>query len=357
VLTLLLGAASLTAVPGTARADEPEPTVYELITRAHEQFLADDFVGARETLLRVETALPEAGLAPREARRVEVTILRAIARCHERTGQLGPAITYYDRFLALADPKARKLRRLVNEARKARAELQAQLDRAIRTPLYGLLGDAFTDFRAQRFDEALGKLLRGEELLRDAPLPEREVRHLAAKIHHAIGRCYDQTGRVESALERYARFFEPVDPEAPGMAELIEDVRDAQVRLRGLLERTAISFEVEPEGAEVTLDGEALGNAPAEPRKVAPGRHLVRVQAEGYEPAELELEVEAGNVAPLVVKLNEVPTVVVQEAPFPWLYVVGGTVGVAALAAGVGALVFIRDEHRDVVVQELVFRQ
>ena len=42
---------------------------------------------------------------------------------------------------------------------------------------------------------------------------------------------------------------------------------------------------------------------------------------------------------------------------FPWLWLAAGITGAAALVAGVGALIFIRDEHQDFVVDSVVVQQ
>lgn len=58
----------------------------------------------------------------------------------------------------------------------------------------------------------------------------------------------------------------------------------------------------EPQGAEVTVDGRAVGRAPLE-MTIAPGQHQVRVQQPGYLTEERLIEVSAGNRLSLSVKL------------------------------------------------------
>ncbi|MEM9069636.1 MAG: PEGA domain-containing protein [Myxococcota bacterium] len=59
-------------------------------------------------------------------------------------------------------------------------------------------------------------------------------------------------------------------------------------------------------GAEVFLDGEPLGAAPASAENVTPGDHIVEVRAEGYQPAQQPVSIEAGQQRVISVNLEQV---------------------------------------------------
>jgi eukaryotic-like serine/threonine-protein kinase len=60
----------------------------------------------------------------------------------------------------------------------------------------------------------------------------------------------------------------------------------------------AFRIESEPSGAEVWLDDHSRGTAPVSLADLQPGRHKIRVEAAGYAPAELSLEIPPGAPPP-----------------------------------------------------------
>jgi eukaryotic-like serine/threonine-protein kinase len=60
----------------------------------------------------------------------------------------------------------------------------------------------------------------------------------------------------------------------------------------------AFRIESEPSGAEVWLDDRSRGTAPVALPDLQPGRHKIRVEAAGYAPAELSLEIPPGAPPP-----------------------------------------------------------
>ena len=65
-----------------------------------------------------------------------------------------------------------------------------------------------------------------------------------------------------------------------------------------------VSVKTWPEGADVSVDGAFVGNAPAE-LKLPPGKHTVGVAAAGYKPWSRELTVLAGSTATLNATLDK----------------------------------------------------
>lgn len=148
----------------------------------------------------------------------------------------------------------------------------------------------------------------------------------AARAHYASGRAYYDQGRYEDAL----REFEEALREAPDaqkglmafnvaqaqerlgkVAEAIASLQqyltlvpDAEDRptveariqtLQARLTQTGIVLTVSEEGARVFVDGHESGTTPlAEPIRVEPGSHELRVEKEGFRPLRLRVSVEAG---------------------------------------------------------------
>jgi hypothetical protein len=53
---------------------------------------------------------------------------------------------------------------------------------------------------------------------------------------------------------------------------------------------------------QLLIDGQLIGNTPRGNLRLAPGRHVVRIQREGFEPYERTLTVTAGEI----VRLTEI---------------------------------------------------
>lgn len=86
----------------------------------------------------------------------------------------------------------------------------------------------------------------------------------------------------------------------------------------------------EPVGALVTLDGEIIGATPLE-RPMVPGKHVLRVSADGYIAIEREVTFVEGVSEELNITLEKIPSRLPSR---PWGYVSLGF-GVAALGGGV----------------------
>jgi len=110
-------------------------------------------------------------------------------------------------------------------------------------------------------------------------------------------------------------------------------------KLRARAARPArIAVVSEPPGATVFVDGKAAGRAPAE-LSLAAGRHALRVESDGYLPAQRVVQAVAGGLDKLRFRLLRRPPV--ERSGPRWQPIVGwGAVGlgVATLAAGVTLL-------------------
>jgi hypothetical protein len=82
-----------------------------------------------------------------------------------------------------------------------------------------------------------------------------------------------------------------------------------------------VALTVKPAGATITLAGTELGKAPlAEPLILMPGTYTISFQADGYQPREAELKIEAGSESERTIELESVQIVVqapVQAPPPP----------------------------------------
>ena len=115
-----------------------------------------------------------------------------------------------------------------------------------------------------------------------------------------------------------------------------------------------VVLALKPDGATVSLAGTEIGKAPLEePLVLMPGTYTLAFAAEGYQPREIELKIEAGSESERSIELEETPIVVAPvkpreerpiEAPPPppppskrMLYLGGGvTLGLVAIGTITG---------------------
>jgi hypothetical protein len=99
------------------------------------------------------------------------------------------------------------------------------------------------------------------------------------------------------------------------------EVRDANKRFRELFQRvrrevTALSLEVRPSGAEVTVDGASYGPAPlGRELFLAPGSHLLRAHLAGYHDEERAVTAEAGGSLNVTITLSAATSAPAPAAP------------------------------------------
>ena len=84
-----------------------------------------------------------------------------------------------------------------------------------------------------------------------------------------------------------------------------------------------VMLAIEPEGTQISVGGQVVGEAPLkEPLVLSPGTVTVSLTAVGYQPKDIELNIEAGSESERKLTLEPVPVVikeVVKDEPEPEL--------------------------------------
>jgi tetratricopeptide (TPR) repeat protein len=183
----------------------------------------------------------------------------------------------------------------------------------------------------ENWEGALVEFERSLELF-----PTRSALFNAANCLKAIHQYVDALHRFRAWQERYITAATP---------EEIAAVDAAVLELQEYLGLIVVITDVA--GAEVTVDGTAVGTTPLTgPLTVQVGRHVVTVTAEGYAPSQSEVSVAAGEsarVEPELVAAAAVGPTALPVEPTPpesgvdsvWFWVTAS----AAVALGAGAAV------------------
>jgi hypothetical protein len=206
-----------------------------------------------------------------------------------------------------------------------------------------------SQFKADQFGDAAKSFLKAVDLI------AKTDRTPPPALYRSIARCHEHLGEVMPALEAYKKFLGLVDKTAKA-ERAVSYANDAVRRLQALVDKTAITFGELPPKTQVRIDGTLVGTSPIERVAVRPGARLVALQAPGYEPKSIKLEVSAGSEVPLLFELrrkqpagggSEPDSGVAAEAPPSprssgggWL---GWALGGAAVGLGVAAVVTTLD--------------
>ena len=157
-----------------------------------------------------------------------------------------------------------------------------------------------------------GRFAAAEEhfALADSLLPAVQAKYWRAM-------SLDQLGNVPAALAAFERVLESPDKLQLGL----DKVANAEARQRALAATPAeLVISTVPPGARVNVSGVDLSSPTPLSLRLAPGRHVVRVVLDGYQPQHVELNVTAGE------KLT--PTLTLVKAASG-----AGTAGLAAIPA------------------------
>lgn len=181
-----------------------------------------------------------------------------------------------------------------------------------------------------------------------------------AVLLYNIGLAHERLGHLTQAIDALRQYVEG----APG-AEDVEVVRERMRTLQERLDSTAVALEVSEEGARVVVDGEDRGMSPlADPVRVPPGAHEVRVEKQGFQPFTIRVTVPAGERVGVQANLVALPAAEAPHAvqapiseapppreggagPLPW--VLFGVAGATAIGGGIFGAIALgkRDEAND----------
>ncbi|KYF75558.1 hypothetical protein BE17_07805 [Sorangium cellulosum] len=206
--------------------------------------------------------------------------------------------------------------------------------------------DALTDKARELFEDGVKSAKAGK-------WSDAHASFLAAwgiKPHYQIasnlGVASLKVGRPRDAAQYLSLYLR----EAP--ATKVQERERAEASLKeARAQVTAITVQVTPEGAEVTVDGTTVGQAPlVDPVFLDPGKHDVGVKLEGYVPEARVIEATAGGTEMIRLQLKRRPALSVAVRPEPLapaapsdsgsgartaVIVGGGVVAGAGVAAGV----------------------
>jgi hypothetical protein len=141
-------------------------------------------------------------------------------------------------------------------------------------------------------------------------------------------------GKMRAAAEHLAYSFRqfPANGDQKALALTASGLAEARKHVGEL------HFKITPEGADVAVDGNAVGRAPfADPVFVDPGTRTIQVSYEGYALQVLPLDIAAGASRDLVITLERPRAEPMPAAAAPrWPLIVGGVLAVGGIAVGVG---------------------
>jgi hypothetical protein len=135
--------------------------------------------------------------------------------------------------------------------------------------------------------------------------------YASPKLMFNIGQCNRDLSRPVEALEAFEKFLAGAADASPEMAA---DARKAVAQLQKKLGR--IQIDCETAGADVSVDGKGVGLAPLpDPIWATPGRHQVTAKHASAAPAIEDVDVTAGLVSTVTVRLAPVAVPVAAPAP------------------------------------------
>lgn len=164
--------------------------------------------------------------------------------------------------------------------------------------------EAYASFE---YDRALAELARIDELLLDRE-PSGPVLEILVQRHLLAGQVHEGRDRPDEALDsfRLVRHLDPsrteLDPGEyrPRVVSLYKKSRPS--RANGTLD-----IAVTPAGAQVWIDGRAVGRAPLDAGGLGPGPHWVVVSALGRRPRGRLIAVDTGKRRTVTLELDKQP--------------------------------------------------
>jgi hypothetical protein len=161
-------------------------------------------------------------------------------------------------------------------------------------------------FGEQKFGEALAEFERAYEIV---PNPI---------VLYNIASCHRELSHYAEAVKYYNRFLAETEGKDGTAARLTA----AKSELDGILSRIARVSVTVPDGAAISLDGNALGTMPGleMPLIVAPGEHKIVATLEGKRDAEKTVRVASGDDVKVELALVDAPaakTIIVEKPVEP----------------------------------------
>ncbi|WP_438027959.1 PEGA domain-containing protein [Sorangium sp. So ce233] len=172
------------------------------------------------------------------------------------------------------------------------------------TPAVAEETDALTDKARQLYEE-------GRQAAAAGKWADAHASFLAAwaiKPHYQIASNLGVTclklGRNREAAEYLTRYLR----EAP--ATKVKERQSAEASLKEALAKVAsVTVQAAPAGAEVMVDGVAVGKAPlVDPVFLEPGKHEIRARLEGHVPAARPITAVAGGRETMMLQLERAPS-------------------------------------------------
>ena len=180
---------------------------------------------------------------------------------------------------------------VVKDARQARKQHQLGLQLIAR-------GDAFT--RRNKSDDAKAQYTNAEAALRRSIELGSDLA-VYLDLATAVGKLGkpDEAARALRAITRAAGVRADVKKKASARLDEVA----SQIGL--------VVLAIKPAGATITLAGTVLGEAPlADALVLMPGTYTLAFAADGYQPREIELKVEAGSESERTIELEQITIVV-----------------------------------------------
>jgi hypothetical protein len=154
---------------------------------------------------------------------------------------------------------------------------------------------------ARHFDR--GYLLAQQGSLEAAIVEFKQAYALSPhpSVLYNLGQAYAASGRAVEAVQTLRKYLDAADPktdaERRAQAAALMEYQGQRI---GTLE-----LEIEPKGAELSLDGDPIGSAPlAGPMQVTAGTHALTVSRLGYVPRTVRVEVVARQAVQQAVRLQ-----------------------------------------------------
>lgn len=163
-------------------------------------------------------------------------------------------------------------------------------------------------------------------------------------LHFDLAGAYDKLGTFDLAATHYRILIKAQGARADLVKKATAKFDELSMKV-GL-----VTLAVKPEGSTISMGGKELARSPmTEPLILMPGAYTLSFAADGYQPKDTEIKVEAGSESERTIELEEVSIVVqppppapdksepiVAKAPSMTPIYIGG--GVAAGLVGVGVV-------------------